>query len=1159
VSFDFPASPTDGQEYAPAGGPIYVWRAASGVWEIKVSGSESAFVAKSGDTMTGLLTLSGAPTSALHAATKQYADSKLSTFTPEQYGAVGNGTADDTIALLNTATAVRAAGGGIIVFKGGATYKCVPSQFGAGGFLFDLTNCRGVFVFGQGARILTTDVAGFFNIFYLNNVQDFTINNIKLESQRAVLSSVDGNTWFRCRNETKRVHIEGVEMYYGQAGLLCTSTLDAGTARVEQITAVNCYVFGCYYPFNFQGGGDQFFARGLRTRNCGRCYFPWNVRDHDVEITSEPGGPFSDCNLGTFGTTRLPYLQNIRVVYRSPGRYPGSGEGAAGSSYVSIGFSQGDPVSAGFETGGTIQNIDILMSIAQASPTDRMDKAITIQKLNSSFEFDNVARGHRLLGVKLHGNVEFAGNLKDCLATLFTTSNWTGEFIQDFVVGGLVAGGGDPRHLYIDGRGFYSSLQSCLLRGVTMDGDLVATNVALKGFTHEQCRFNNLSSIIKSGRTSGEPAVYYVTDYAVGDGINIATGTVSISSGSNALTVSAGIFTAADIGKCISVKGAGASGGYLLTTISGFTSTTQVTLAANAATGLGAAAANVTYGTDATAGLKALAAVVNLRSFRIEFPRAKRFIIWPTDASATSMPLEVLFDLNQCRGCEVNFNGSILHALYTLSTAQPFVFTWRQCNQVIINDYYCISDRGRPANPVGPEQGLMHVYFNQSTQIELRRFKAIGGMSGLMCSRSEGSSTPRVSQVYVDMDMTDVFYGVNGQFDIDNLSGTIKTRNAGRSAFGYNNHDWNITVDSTDPISNGDVDIGCYASELPLEENYTGPYKLRYINRYSTVSPGGPTNCFVMIAFTQGGANSTPKAGRIQADIDLDIVSNNAIRNGVLMVSHTLPSQAIGDAGHKAHVNVTGRAAGPWADLLRLGTSADGWGSAANTHVALRDFNVQNGSGLISLGTSVNQRYHLENIYAPSCNLSPSFLVASTTYGANVRTANVVIVDTRQLVSGLLANTSSVDFINVGVDAPQYKEFEFVLEGVVPVSNNNDLLVRFSTDNGTTWSSTGHFHVRNVTTFDGSSAVNAPGGGNNQATATILPNVNNTSGINGKVKLLMGSMPSLIWQVGGFLTGADRYAVSNGYCRIVGSPNAIRFVFSGGAMSSGIIRCYGVI
>jgi hypothetical protein len=59
---------------------------------------------------------------------------------------------------------------------------------------------------------------------------------------------------------------------------------------------------------------------------------------------------------------------------------------------------------------------------------------------------------------------------------------------------------------------------------------------------------------------------------------------VSITSGAAILTAASALWDAGDIGTTVRITGAGASGGNLDTTISGFTSSTQVTLAANAST-----------------------------------------------------------------------------------------------------------------------------------------------------------------------------------------------------------------------------------------------------------------------------------------------------------------------------------------------------------------------------------------------------------------------------------------------------------------------------------------------------------------------------------------------------------------------------------------------
>lgn len=92
---------------------------------------------------------------------------------------------------------------------------------------------------------------------------------------------------------------------------------------------------------------------------------------------------------------------------------------------------------------------------------------------------------------------------------------------------------------------------------------------------------------------------------AAGDGISAASSGVTITGGSAALTVTGASFASTDVGKTIIVPGAGASGGILVTTIAGWTSATQVTLAANASTTLSSIAESVTYGTDDTAAINA--------------------------------------------------------------------------------------------------------------------------------------------------------------------------------------------------------------------------------------------------------------------------------------------------------------------------------------------------------------------------------------------------------------------------------------------------------------------------------------------------------------------------------------------------------------------------
>ncbi len=101
-------------------------------------------------------------------------------------------------------------------------------------------------------------------------------------------------------------------------------------------------------------------------------------------------------------------------------------------------------------------------------------------------------------------------------------------------------------------------------------------------------------------------------DYgALGDGRSV-TATVSITSGSPNLTTAASVFAPGDVGKLIAIPGAGASGGILSTTIIGYTSPTQVALAANAGTTVAAVSKILSYGTDDTAAINTMIATFNV-------------------------------------------------------------------------------------------------------------------------------------------------------------------------------------------------------------------------------------------------------------------------------------------------------------------------------------------------------------------------------------------------------------------------------------------------------------------------------------------------------------------------------------------------------------------
>lgn len=134
-------------------------------------------------------------------------------------------------------------------------------------------------------------------------------------------------------------------------------------------------------------------------------------------------------------------------------------------------------------------------------------------------------------------------------------------------------------------------------------------------------RSNSLTGMLKS--SSGVAAVasratdyvapisgiVYADDYTVNDGVRLVA-TASITSGAAVLTATGASFASGDVGKQIYVSGAGTGGAPLVTTIAGYTSATQVTLTANAATTLSAVSTVIYYGSDETSALNTAMAAV---------------------------------------------------------------------------------------------------------------------------------------------------------------------------------------------------------------------------------------------------------------------------------------------------------------------------------------------------------------------------------------------------------------------------------------------------------------------------------------------------------------------------------------------------------------------
>lgn len=365
----------------------------------------------------------------------------------KDFGAHADGTTDDLAILKKAFAQVIANGGGTLSLQAGNTYYLNTDALGSNHTILDFNGLNGVTIEGNGATILTgtTNVTPL--LFNLRNTKNVTIRNLKLQSQYTKLDEHAGMNWAILSSGSKNIKFENVEMYHGIYGISVQGYGDA--VRVSQITALHCYFEGVYYPQSFQGNGDDYFARNIVTRNSGRSYFPWNVKNHDVWMDSQQGGPFSDVLLKVYADpVKYSKLENIKLNYTSTGRYAGAGAQSPEEAIFAFDFQQGTPTTAA----GEMNNIKIQMNVDIVTPATNANVLI-IRKYTYARGTDSTTRNHVLRNLIISGRVTHAENLTQDGIRLFSVAGgmaWTGENTTQNVVSDVTISGSNvtQRHLY---------------------------------------------------------------------------------------------------------------------------------------------------------------------------------------------------------------------------------------------------------------------------------------------------------------------------------------------------------------------------------------------------------------------------------------------------------------------------------------------------------------------------------------------------------------------------------------------------------------------------------------------------------------------------------------------------------------------------------------
>lgn len=253
--------------------------------------------------------------------------------TPEMFGAVSG--MDCTAAFqslatwLNTLTGSGSDRGGIIVnFYPCANYKIWPAAT-TPAFLLNLINVHGVTFNFNGASLTTDNLfvpQGQPYVFVIENCSRLIFNDPSYDQNAyTTLDYTKGGNFFYFRSGNNwGITFSNFKQHGGMVGITFV-TSDYTIAPSRGITLINANFDTVFYPLNFQYHGDDFFARNVKTTNCGRPYFPYGVSNHDVEIVSNGSDSAHDQILlkqyaQPTASIERNTLSDITVRYRNVGQ-----------------------------------------------------------------------------------------------------------------------------------------------------------------------------------------------------------------------------------------------------------------------------------------------------------------------------------------------------------------------------------------------------------------------------------------------------------------------------------------------------------------------------------------------------------------------------------------------------------------------------------------------------------------------------------------------------------------------------------------------------------------------------------------------------------------------------------------------------------------------
>lgn len=240
-------------------------------------------------------------------------------FNVRQYGAVGDGVADDTLAIRAAISAANSAGGGVVYFPAGTYLLSTTSSDGTVSSHFDLTGMEDISFIGYGATLKSTYSNTSYSaiLFNCNSVRRLNFEGLDIEgifARTLAVVSQYSITAFLFRSTSRDAESISIRNIRAQNVFTFLGVGQPPVAgyRVRTFSVENCFAANGYYGMSFQNNGDNFTATNFRTFGFIRTYFPYGVDGHDVQYLSVGGNVFTDCLIKAYSRD----TRNIRVRAR---------------------------------------------------------------------------------------------------------------------------------------------------------------------------------------------------------------------------------------------------------------------------------------------------------------------------------------------------------------------------------------------------------------------------------------------------------------------------------------------------------------------------------------------------------------------------------------------------------------------------------------------------------------------------------------------------------------------------------------------------------------------------------------------------------------------------------------------------------------------------